>query len=132
VRSRSSTLGCAVAESAAGRPVRVVLASVPTERQRDGAAIDLMERPNRVDAVAHARQEPLGVRQKRPAGLREDDPAAIRSNSGAPSSRSSRSSRRLTAGCDRCRSDAARVKPAAAHDRDERLDLVDLHGHQHS
>src|SRR5436190_2866039 len=40
-------------------------------------------------------------------------PPARRSNTGAPSSRSSSSTRRLIAGCESCKSRAARVNPPA-------------------
>lgn len=91
-----------------------------------------MQRPHRLEAVSHAGQQPLGVRQKRPTGLREDHaaPDALEQR------RAELALEQIEAAADRgLREMQNRRGPReapAAHDGHEGLDLVDLHVHEHS
>ena len=91
-----------------------------------------MESPDRVEAVSHAGQQPLGVRQERPAGLREDhaapDPLEQRRAELALEQVEAAADRGLREVQDRR---GPREAPAA-NDGHEGLDLIDLHGHEHS
>ena len=102
------------------------------QRQGDGASIDLVERADRVETISHAGQQPLGVRQKRPAGLREDHAAA----NPLEQRRAELALEQVEPPADRgLREVQDRRGPREApapHDGHEGLDLIDLHGNEHS
>ena len=65
-------------------------------------------------------------RMSRPAGV-STTARLVRSNSGSPSSRSSALICSLTDGCATCSRSAAREKSGILRDRDEVLELTQLH-----
>jgi len=104
----------------------------PHERQRDRSVIRPVQRLDGFDTVAHRRQQRFSVREEGAAGLGQACPAARAVEEPLahlpleqvepPADRGLREMER------RCRAGEA----AAAEDRDEGLDVVDLHGHEHS
>jgi hypothetical protein len=100
--------------------------------QRDGAPVGLGQRADGVDAVAHRGEQRLGVGQEGPAGLGEHHAAA----EALEQRRAQLALQQLHAPADRglrqVQERARARESAAADDRDERRDLVDLHGDQHS
>ena len=104
----------------------------PDQRQRDGSPICPLERPDGVDAVAHGRQQRLGMGQERLAGGGEDDAARDPLEERRAQLALEQAEAPADSGLREVEGRGRPGEPAETGDGDQGLELADLHRHQHS